>query len=661
MIAGENWRHEDLDQEKTHKSTNVRIYELAKELKISNKELIKALGRHGVEVKSHMSSVDEETAELILEEFGEPEPEPEAPPAITQVEEDTTVTGLANILGINRTDLVKVLIQMGIMANVNQRLSLDTLISLSEKYQFEPVKKLSVEEKLLVEEPDDPDKLRPRPPVVTIMGHVNHGKTSLLDAVRETKVMDSEAGGITQHIGAYKVSLEHGDVVFLDTPGHEAFTKMRARGAQATDVVVLVVAADDGLMPQTREAIDHAKAADVPIVVAVNKIDLESAKPDRIRQQLAELELVPEDWGGQTIFVDISAKNGIGIDNLLENLILEAELLELKGNPDKPARGTVIEARVDKSRGPVATVLVQNGTLRIGDTFIAGVYDGKVRAMTNDHGEHVTEAPPSTPVEVLGFSGVAEAGNRFYVLSDEKEARSISATRKTALQEEGRASTARKTFDPYQMIREGQIKELNVIIKGDVQGSIEALSGSLEGLNTEEVKLNVIRLGVGNITDNDVMLASASQAAITGFGVRATAQSAKLAEKEGVEIRLYDVIYEAISDIRDAMEGMLDPELREVTSGRAEVIDMFTISRLGTVAGCRVNSGRILRNSSVRVIRNNRTIHDGKINSLKRFSDDVREITSGQECGILVDGFNDFELGDIIESYTYDEIPATLG
>ena len=649
----------DLDQQKTHKSKTVRIYELAKKLRISNKELIKMLDQHGVEVKSHMSSVDEETAELILEELRQQAAESQ--PEIMKVEAETTVTELADMLNIKRTDLVKVLIQLGIMANVNQRLDLDTLAVLSKKYDFEPIEKLSPEERLLVEEPDDPDKLQPRPPIITIMGHVNHGKTSLLDAVQKTNVMDTEAGDITQHIGAYKVSLGHGDIVFLDTPGHEAFTKMRARGAQVTDVVVLVVAADDGLMPQTREAIDHARAANVPIVVAVNKIDLESAKPDLIRQQLSELELIPEDWGGQTIFANISAKNKVGIDDLLENLILEAELLELKANPDKPARGTVIEARVDKGRGPVATVLVQNGTLRIGDAFLAGSYDGRVRAMINEHGEYVTEVPPSTPVEVLGFSGVVEAGDRFYVLNDEKETRSISAARRAALLEKGRASAGSRTVDLYQMLREGEIKDLNVIIKGDVQGSIEALAGSLERLSTDEVKLNVTRLAAGDITENDVMLASASKAIIIGFNVRPSSPAIRLAEKEGVEIKLYDVIYEAISDIRSAMEGLLEPELREIISGRAEVIELFSISRLGVIAGCRVDSGRILRVSSARVIRNNRVVHDSRISSLKRFSDDVREIASGQECGIMLDGFNDFELGDIIESYTYEEIPATLG
>jgi len=649
-----------LDQQKAQKSRNIRVYELAKKLQISNKELIKKLNQYGVEVKSHMSSVDEDTAELIIAELRIPEPETEVPPEQLKVEAGLTVTELANLLGMERTNLVKSLMKLNIMANVNQRLDFDALVLLSKSLKFEPMRSLSPEERLLVEEPDVPARLKPRPPVVTIMGHVNHGKTSLLDAVRETNVMDTEAGGITQHIGAYRVSLGGGDVVFLDTPGHEAFTQMRARGAQVTDVVVLVVAADDGVMPQTIEAIDHAKAANVPIVVAVNKIDKENAKPDRVRQQLGELDLVPEGWGGNTIFVDISAKSKTGIDDLLENLLLEAELLELKANPDKPARGTVIEARVDKGRGPVATVLVQNGTLRIGNSFLAGVYDGKVRAMINDRGENVMEAPPSTPVEVLGFSGVVEAGDKFYVMEDEKEAKAISESRRVALREKDMAATGGKTLDIYQMLREGGIKDLNLIIKGDVRGSIGALSESLQRLSTDEVKLNVIHIAVGDVTENDVMLASASQAIVIGFNVRPTPQASRLAEREGVDIKLYNVIYEAISDVREAMEGLLEPELREVTSGRAEVIELFSISRLGTVAGCHVNTGRMLRNSPARIIRNNRVIHEGKIDSLRRFSQDVREMTSGQDCGILITDFSDFELGDIIESYTYEEIPARL-
>ncbi len=642
------------------KIKGTRIYELAKKLQMSNRELIKLLNQYGVEVKSHMSSIDDETLELILAEIGESKKEEEQKPEVIKVEEDITVGALSNLINVKKADIIKHLMKSGIMAGVNHRLNYETLELLSKKFNFEPVKKLSLEEKLLIEEPSSPEELKPRPPVVTIMGHVNHGKTSLLDAIRETNVMATEAGGITQHIGAYRVSLDNGDIVFLDTPGHEAFTKMRARGAQVTDIVILVVAADDGVMPQTIEAINHAKAANVPIVVAVNKIDKENAKPERVKQQLSEYGLVPEEWGGKNIFVNISAKNKIGIDELLENLLLEAEMLELKANPNKPARGTVIEAQMSRSRGPVVTVLIQDGTLRVGDYFVAGMYDGKVRAMINDKGENIQSAPPSTPIEILGCNGVPEAGDRFYMVSDEKEARTISESRRSAYLEKERAASARKTLDLYQLIKEGKIKDLNIIIKGDVQGSIEALSESLIRLSTNDVKLNVIHGAVGSITENDVMLAAASEALIIGFNVRPTSQAAKLAEREGVNIKTYNVIYEAISDVKSAMEGLLEPERREVIQGRAEVIEIFNISRFGRVAGCHVNSGKITRNAPIRVIRNNRTIHEGKISSLKRFSDDVREVTAGQECGILISEFNEIELGDIIESYIYEEIPAKL-
>jgi translation initiation factor IF-2 len=639
----------------------MRIYELAKKLQMSNRELIKKLNEYGVEVKSHMSSIDDETLELVLEEVGsEPQPEPEPPPKAIKIEEGITVSGLATLLNIKKPDLIKTLMQSGIMANINQRLDYNALMPLSQKYDFEPTKKLSVEERLLAGEPDSPENLQPRPPVVTIMGHVNHGKTSLLDAVRKTNVMATEAGGITQHIGAYRVSLENGDVVFLDTPGHEAFTKMRARGAQVTDIVVLVVAADDGVMQQTQEAINHAKAANVLIVVAVNKIDKENAKPERVRQQLSDFDLIPEEWGGKTIYVNISAKSQIGIEDLLENLVLEAELLELKANPNKSARGTVIEAQMSKSKGPIVNVLVQDGTLKIGDYFIAGNYEGKVRAMVDDKGSSLIKALPSTPVEVLGCSGVPEAGDKFYVVKDEREAKSISESRQSATIERDRATSARKTLDLYQMIKEGKIKDLNIIIKGDVQGSIEALSESLLRLSTDEVKLKIIHAAAGNITENDVMLSAASNAIILGFNVRPTPHAAKLAEKEHVSIKFYDVIYQAIADVRAAMEGLLEPEQRELIQGRAQVIETFEISRLGVVAGCHVNSGRVVRNTPIRVIRNSRTIHDGKISSLKIFNDDVREVTVGQECGILLNDFNDIQQGDIIESYTYEQIPAKL-
>ncbi|MGB9594928.1 MAG: translation initiation factor IF-2 [Candidatus Poribacteria bacterium] len=646
-----------------HKGKNIRVYELAKQLQMSNKELLKKLNKYGVEVKSHMSSIDDETLELIMAEFSEPEPEPEPQleTEILKVEEGITVSALSNLLDVKKADLIKVLMQAGIMANINQRLDLDALTILSKKYEFEPIKKLSTEERLLIGEPDSPENLKPRPPVVTIMGHVNHGKTSLLDAVRETNVMEKEAGGITQHIGAYRVNLENGDVVFLDTPGHEAFTKMRARGAQVTDIVVLVVAADDGVMPQTVEAINHAKAANVPIVVAVNKIDKENAKPERVRQQLSDYGLVPEEWGGKTIFVNISAKSKIGIEDLLESILLEAELLELKANPNKLARGTVIEAQMSKSKGPVVNVLVQDGTLKVGDYFVAGIYDGKVRAMVDDKGRNLQKALPSTPVEVLGCSGVPEAGDKFYAVSDEKEAKSISESRKNLSLEKDRAATARKGLDIYQLIKDGKIKDLNIILKGDVQGSIEALSESLLRLNNEEVKVNIIHSAVGSITENDVMLASASNAIIIGFNIRPTAHAAKLAEKEHVDIRLYNVIYQAISEVRTIMEGLLEPELREVILGRAQILEVFNISRIGTIAGCQVINGKVVRNQPVRVLRNNRSIFEGKIDSLRIFSEDVREVTSGQECGILVNGFSDFQKGDILECYTFEQVPVKLG
>ncbi len=646
-----------------HKGKNIRVYELAKQLQMSNKELLKKLNKYGVEVKSHMSSIDDETLELIMAEFGEPEPEPEPQleTEVLKVEEGITVSALSNLLDVKKADLIKVLMQAGIMANVNQRLDLNALTVLSKKYEFEPIKKLSTEERLLIGEPDSPENLQPRPPVVTIMGHVNHGKTSLLDAVRETNVMEKEAGGITQHIGAYRVSLENGDVVFLDTPGHEAFTKMRARGAQVTDIVVLVVAADDGVMPQTVEAINHAKAANVPIVVAVNKIDKENAKPERVRQQLSDYGLVPEEWGGKTIFVNISAKSKIGIEDLLESILLEAELLELKANPNKLARGTVIEAQMSKSKGPVVNVLVQDGTLRIGDYFVAGIYDGKVRAMVDDKGRNLQEAKPSTPIEVLGCSGVPEAGDKFYAVKDEKEAKAISESRKNLIIEKDRATTGRKSLDIYQLIKDGKVKDLNIILKGDVQGSIEALSESLLRLSNDEVKVSIIHSAVGSVTENDVMLASASNAIIIGFNVRPTSHAAKLAEKEHVDIRLYNVIYQAISEVKTIIEGLLEPELREVILGRAQILEVFNISRIGTIAGCQVINGRVVRNQPVRVLRNNRSIFEGKIDSLRIFSEDVREVSSGQECGIFVNGFSDFQKGDILECYTFEQVPVKLG
>ena len=473
--------------------------------------------------------------------------------------------------------------------------------------------------------------------------------------------MDTEVGGITQHIGAYHVNLENGSVVFLDTPGHAAFTAMRARGAKVTDVVVLVVAADDGVMPQTVEAINHAKAAGVSILVAINKIDKPDANPEGTKRQLAELGLMPEEWGGQNIFADISAKNVTGLEELLELLLLEADLLELKADPSRLARGTVIEAKLDKGRGPVATVLIRNGTLRIGDAFIAGLYYGKVRAMINDRGENVREAGPSISVQVLGFTGVPQAGDKFYALKNEKDAQAISELRLARHREDTLNPQSRISLeDLYKQIREGNIKELNIIIKGDVQGSVEAITESLMNLNTREVKLNLIHRAVGNITETDVLLASASNAIIIGFNVRPTGSAFKKATIERVEIRTYDIIYNVIADVRAAMEGLLEPEIREVLLGRAVVRELFRVPRLGVIAGSYINNGRIVRNQSLRVLRGNREIFSGKVDSLRRFKDNINEVASGYECGIGMEGFNEFQIDDILECYTHEKITRRL-
>ena len=530
-----------------------------------------------------------------------------------QIEEGATVADLAASLDLQPSALIMQLMKLKVMANINQRLNYDTLVILGEHLGFEAIKAKTLEEELLVEETDPPESLQPRAPVVTIMGHVDHGKTSLLDAIRQSNISESEAGNITQHIGAYHVTLEGGSVVFLDTPGHAAFTAMRARGAQATDIVVLIVAADDGVMPQTIEAINHAKAAKVPIVVAINKIDVPGARPDYIKQQLSEHELIPEEWGGQTICVETSATEGTGIDFLLEMLLLEAALLELKANPDKSARGVVIEAEVDKGRGTVATVLVQAGTLSVGDYFVSGRYSGKVRAMIDDLGKRMKKAGPSTPVEVLGFTGVPEAGDKFYVVEFEKDARTISETRLDQYRTEKLGTNSHISLENlYQQIQEGEIKELNVVLKGDVQGSVQAVSSSLLELGTDEVKINIIHQAVGGITETDILLASASDAIVVGFNVHPTTEAVQAKEIEGIDVRTYNVIYNLISYIRSAMEGLLEPEVREVVIGRAEVRELFKAPRLGFVAGSYVNWGRISYNQPLRVLRDNRLIHEGK-------------------------------------------------
>lgn len=579
-----------------------------------------------------------------------------------KLQEGTTVKEFAELISVKLSDVIKKFMELGYMPTINQPVDMDAALLIAEHFGVKLESAAIEEDTVDLVAPEDLSKLMPRAPVVTIMGHVDHGKTSLLDAIRETKVTESEAGGITQHIGAYKVNLSGKDIVFLDTPGHEAFTSMRARGAKVTDIVVLVVAADDGVMPQTVEAINHAKAAQVPIVVAINKIDKPEANLSKVKNELAEHGIISEEWGGQNIFVEVSAKKRIGIEHLLEMILLQAEMMELKANPDKAARGTIIEAKLDKGRGPVATVLVQSGTLRIGDAFLAGTHAGKVRALIDDSGKRINEAGSSTPVEVIGFAAVPSSGDIFTVVEDEKRARQIALARQ---QKEKLAEMARRrklTLDDlYAKIKEGEIRELNIIIKGDVQGSVEAMKDALENITHPQVKVKVIHSSVGGINESDVMLATASSAIIIGFNVRPELKAYQVAEKEGVDIRLYNVIYEAIDDVKKALEGMLEPTLKEKTLGRAEVRQIFPISRIGTVAGCYVLDGFISRSSDgIRIIRDNIVIYEGKINSLKRFKEDVKEVQAGYECGIMIENFNDVKVGDILENYIIEKIAAKL-
>jgi translation initiation factor IF-2 len=579
---------------------------------------------------------------------------------VFKIEEVITVGDLAHRMGIKAADVIKKLIEMGMPTTVNQLLDADTARILAQEYGYEVENVAPEVEGLIDQEEDREEDLVSRPPVVTIMGHVDHGKTTLLDAIRQSNVTDHEAGGITQHIGAYEV--EHGErkLVLLDTPGHEAFTSMRARGASVTDIVVLVVAADDGVMPQTIEAIDHAKAAGVPIVVAVNKVDKSGAQPDRIRQQLSEHGLLPEEWGGQTLYANVSAKRKTGIEALLELVLLQADLLELKSNPRKMARGTVIESRLEKGRGPVATVLVRDGTLRVGDPIVTGIHYGRVRALANHKGKRLMESPPGTPAEIQGLDGLPAAGQKFAVLKDERTARQIALHR----QEKDREKTvARPRFsleDLHRHIEVGDLRELNIVIKADVQGSMEALQFSLGKLSGEKVKVNVIHAGVGGISETDVMLASASTAVVIGFSVRPEPKAAELAERESVDVRLYSVIYDVVDDIRKAMEGLLAPTFREASQGRAEVRNTFHISKIGTIAGCYVLSGKITRNSNLRLLRDSVVVYEGKLSSLKRFKEDVREVSEGYECGIGIENFNDIQVGDQIEAYVMEKVAGTL-
>jgi len=570
-----------------------------------------------------------------------------------------TVGELAKLFHKDASEVIKRLLLMGVMATINQELDLDTIQLIADEFGIEVELKIPVDEANFeeIEEQDDPKDLVERPPVVTIMGHVDHGKTTLLDAIRHTRVTEGEAGGITQHIGAYQVEILGKKITFLDTPGHEAFTTMRARGAQVTDITVLVVAADDGVMPQTVEAINHAKAANVPIIVAINKIDKPEANPERIKQELMEHGIVPEEWGGDNIFVNVSAKQKIGLEELLETILLVAEVQELKANPNKRARGTVLEAELDKQRGPVARVLIQNGTLRVGDAFVAGVRFGKVRAMMNDRGRRLKEAGPSTPVEITGLSDVPQAGDPFIVFENERKAKEIAERRSIKLRQEELRARSRVTLDDlYKHIKEGEMKELHVILKADVQGSLEALRGSLEKIDIEGVRVKTIHAAVGAIKESDVALASASNAIIIGFNVRPEPQAKQAAEIEQVDIRLYRIIYQAIEEIEAAMKGMLEPEYKEVVIGHAEVRNIFKVSKVGTIAGCMVIDGKIARSAMARIVRDGIVIYDGHIESLKRFKDDVREVAQGYECGMSFDKFNDIKEGDIVEAYVMETV-----
>jgi len=673
----------------------VRVYELARDLGISSRNLIEELRNQGIEVKSHMSTMDEETAGLVLDLYRtsetavttspppiesptmpsstltQPTPPPvellpsppqlESTSTIVRLPEALTVKDFAEALHLKTKDVLMQLMSLGTVASINTVIGLDLANTVAQKLGQE-VLLLSEEE--AIERPDESVEmghLEPRAPVVTIMGHVDHGKTSLLDAIREANIQATEVGGITQHIGAYEVETPKGKLVFLDTPGHEAFTAMRARGAQITDIVVLVVAANDGVMPQTREAIAHAKAAGVPIVVAINKIDLPDANPDRVKQQLSDLELIPEEWGGHTIFVEVSAKRKVGLEDLLEMILLQAEILELQSDPYQLAKGTIVEAKLDKTRGPVATVMIQKGSLHVGNAYVAGVHYGRVRAMFDDRGRKITLAGPSTPIEVLGFADVPAAGDAFTVVEDERKARHISSIRQDKLRTRQLSQTNRVTLeDLYRRISAGEVKDLNLVIKADVQGSVQALWDAIAKLESEKVRLRLIHGSTGAITESDIMLASASNAIVIGFSVRPIPKAAELAVQEHVDVRLYTVIYEAISDVEKAMVGLLKPTYTEKMLGRAEVRMLFHISRVGAIAGCQVREGVIRRNASARVLRDNVVVYEGRVGSLRRIKEDVEEVTAGFECGIGLGRYQDIKEGDVIESFILEEVAPRL-
>ena len=694
----------------------MRVHEYAKQLNLSSKEVLQFLSDNNLSVKSHMSVLGDDVILMLDKNFKNEKTKMESQvsnekdstndtddlfkydeyvevkrPKITKkkkanqkkskndksdrianvpVKEDKdaaivyysdelTVGDLAERLGKSTGEIVKQLLMLGMMATVNQTLDRETVELLAEEAGFEVKDKIFTDvtefEKIVIE--DSEEDLEKRPPVVTIMGHVDHGKTTLLDAIRNSRVVTGEAGGITQHIGAYQVNHGGSVITFLDTPGHAAFTSMRARGAQVTDICVLVVASDDGVMPQTKEAIDHAKAAGVPIIVAINKMDKPTANPERVMQELLEFSLVPEEWGGDTIYVKLSALQGEGIDDLLEMINLVSEMNEYKANPKRLATGTVIEAKLDKGRGPVATLLVENGTLRIGDAIVVGNTHGRVRAMVNDLNQRIEAAGPSTPIEITGLNDVPQAGDRFMVFPSEKEARQIADQRTANARELGnKPGKAVSLDDLFSQIQEGEMKELNVIIKGDVQGSVEALSGSLQKIDVEGVKINIIRASVGTITETDVTLAAASGAIIIGFNVRPSSTTRQQAANEGVDIRLHSIIYKVIEEIEAAMKGMLDPIFEEKVTGQLEVRQTFKVSKVGTIAGCYVTDGSVSRNASVRVIRDGIVVFEGELGSLKRFKDEVKEVNYGYECGITIEHYNDIKEGDIIEAYVMEEV-----
>ena len=687
--------------------TKVRVYELAKELNMSSKELIEKIEGLDLTVNSHMSTIEAENAELIRELLSETPKEEEIKTEIVEppvdkendevnnnrrkkkkkknknksnkhlttnekdindnkgdgfidIQESIVVRDLAEKLGVNSSQIISKLIGLGVMATQNQSIDAEVAALVADEFgvKVNIIKTENDIDDFDLDFEDKPEDLKYRPPVVTVMGHVDHGKTSLLDAIRHTSVTKGEAGGITQHIGAYTVNVNGKKVVFLDTPGHEAFTAMRARGAQVTDIAVLVVAADDGVMPQTIEAIAHAKAAKVPIIVAINKIDKPDSNIERIKQELVENGLIPEDWGGDTITVPVSAKQRTGIEDILEMILLVAEMQELKANPNRNAVGTIVEAQLDKGRGPVATVLVQKGTLKVGDMVVSGTASGRIRAMFDDKGKKVKKAAPSIPVLILGLSEVPNSGDLLYAVEDEKKARQIAEAKKDQIREQMKSTTKVSLDDLFEKIKQGEIKDLNLIIKADVRGSIEALTQSLEKLDTDEVRINVIHGGVGGITESDIMLASASNALVIGFNVRPNLNAIDVAKKEEVDIRTYRVIYEAIEDIQAAVKGMHAPKIVEEVQGRAQVRATFRIPNGSTIAGIYVVNGKITRNSKIRLLRNDVVIYDGSVSSLKRFKDDAREVQSGFEAGLGLDNYNDVKEGDTLEAYILKEVES---